>query len=71
MKRAIVRRIGNSLGIVIPKTQAAAEGLREGDEVDIEIRKARHLEDVWGLLRGKLGDVDELNRLVDEGEDVA
>lgn len=70
MARATVRRIGNSLGVVIPKEEAERQGLHEGDEVDLDVRKARTLTDVWGALRGKLGRIDELNDLVDEGEEV-
>ena len=70
MARATVRRIGNSLGVVIPKEEAERQGLHEGDEVDLDVRKARTLADVWGSLRGKIGRVDELNDLVDEGEEV-
>lgn len=71
MKPAKVRRIGNSLGVIIPKEEVERRGLREGDEVRLEIRKARTIDDVWGALRGRLGSVDELNDLIDEGEDIA
>lgn len=70
MARAKVRRIGNSLGVIIPKQEAQRQGLHEGDEVDLSVRKARGLADVWGSMRGKLGRVDALNDLVDEGEEV-
>lgn len=70
MARATVRRIGNSLGVVIPKEEAERQGLHEGDEVDLDVRKARTLADVWGALRGRIGRIDELNDLVDEGEEV-
>ena len=70
MTRATVRRIGNSLGVIIPKEEADRKGLHEGDEVDLDVRKATTLADVWGSLKGKLGSVDETNDLVDEGEDL-
>lgn len=70
MTRARVRRIGNSLGIVIPKAEARRRGLHEGDEVEVEIHKATGLTEVWGMLAGRLGPVDDLNDLVDEDEDL-
>ena len=71
MTRARIRRIGNSLGVVIPKEEADRQGLTDGDEVELEVRKARTIGDVWGALRGKIGGVDAMNDLVNEGEDVA
>jgi antitoxin component of MazEF toxin-antitoxin module len=71
MVRATIRRIGNSLGVIIPSEEARRRGLGEGDSVELEVRKARTLAEVWGALRGRLGSVDELNDLVDEGEELA
>ena len=48
--RATVRRWGSSLAAVIPPAAIKAEGLKEGDEVVLEVRKARALRDVFGLL---------------------
>jgi antitoxin component of MazEF toxin-antitoxin module len=70
MLKLRVRRIGNSLGVLLPKDEVVRQGLREGDEVVVEVRKSRALLDVWGALRGRLGDVDTLNREIDEGEDL-
>jgi len=36
---AKVRRWGNSLGLIVPADIVRARGLREGDQVDIEIRQ--------------------------------
>lgn len=49
--RSTVRRWGSSLAAVIPPEALKAEGLREGDEVILEVRKARGLEDLFGLLK--------------------
>lgn len=48
--RATVRRWGSSLAAVIPPAALKAEGLKEGDEVVLEVRKARALRDVFGML---------------------
>jgi antitoxin component of MazEF toxin-antitoxin module len=70
MTRARVRRFGNSLGIVIPNDEAKRQGLRAGDEVEVDLRKTLTLAQARGILKGKLGSVDELNDKLDEGEDV-
>jgi hypothetical protein len=51
--RSTVRRWGSSLAAVIPPEVLRAEGLREGDEVVLEVRKARALRDVFGILSDK------------------
>ena len=51
--RSTVRRWGSSLAAVIPPEALKAEGLREGDEVILEVRKARRLEDLFGLFKNK------------------
>jgi antitoxin component of MazEF toxin-antitoxin module len=40
---------GNSLGIVLPKTLVDQEGLKEGEEVEVTVRKASDV----SCLRGK------------------
>lgn len=71
MSRATVRRIGNSLGVIIPHEEARRQGLHEGDEVEIDVRKARTLADMRGALKGVRMSVDDLNDLVDGAEDLA
>ncbi len=37
--KAKVKRWGNSVGVVLPKKLVAEEGLREGEEVEVTVRK--------------------------------
>ena len=69
MTTLTVRRMGNSLGVIIPSDQAASLGLRPGDRVDVEVRKAATLQSIFGAMRGQLGDLDDLMREIDEGAD--
>ncbi len=46
--RTKVRRIGNSLGVVIPKEEAKSHDLREGDLVEIEIERNAGLDLLFG-----------------------
>jgi hypothetical protein len=63
MARAIVRsrKIGGSIVVRIPKEATEQEGIREGDLVEVEVRKAR--KDFYGALKGvgKFSRNDELD----------
>ncbi len=63
MARAIVRsrKIGDSIVVRIPKEATEQEGIREGDLVEVEVRKAR--KDFYGALKGvgKFSREDELD----------
>ena len=47
-----VRRLGSSLGIIIPSETAKEEKLQEGDEVFVEIRKKKTIRELFGSARG-------------------
>jgi len=51
--KAHLRRWGNSLGIVIPKDVVIREGLKEGDELEVKIRRIPSLESLFGKYRFK------------------
>jgi antitoxin component of MazEF toxin-antitoxin module len=63
MARAIVRsrKIGGSIVVRIPKEATEQEGIREGELVEVEVRKAR--KDFYGALKGvgKFSREDELD----------
>ena len=48
--RAKVRRIGNSLGVVIPTTEAKLHDIKEGDLVEIEIERTIGLDRLFGSI---------------------
>ncbi len=49
--RSVVRRIGNSLGIVIPKDQVARHRIKAGDVVELEVERRDNLRELFGSLR--------------------
>ena len=59
--RTVVRKWGNSLGVMIPRDEAVREGIREHDEVEVVIRKAVDLRQLFGKYRFK-----DLQKLKDE-----
>ena len=50
MALAKVRKVGGSLVVTIPKEVAEEEGVRPGEIVNIEVRKAR--KSYFGIARG-------------------
>ena len=47
---AKVRRVGTSLGILIPKGVAEQEKIKEGQEIEVSLLKRRKLEEVLKLI---------------------
>jgi Antidote-toxin recognition MazE, bacterial antitoxin len=41
-----IKRLGNSLWVMVPKEVVEKEGLKEGEEVEISVRR---LSDVWKI----------------------
>lgn len=52
MFKAKVRKVGDSLGFLIPKEVATKESIKEGEEVDVSVLKRRKLEALLKKLRG-------------------
>lgn len=63
--RTVVRKWGNSLGVVIPSDEASKEGLRENDEVEVVIRKALDIHELFG--KYKFRDLQKLKEELREG----
>ncbi|HVH14454.1 MAG TPA: AbrB/MazE/SpoVT family DNA-binding domain-containing protein [Candidatus Angelobacter sp.] len=63
--RTVVRKWGNSLGVVIPSEEASKEGLRENDEVEVVIRKALDIRELFG--KYKFRDLQKLKEELREG----
>ena len=59
--RTVVRKWGNSLGVVIPSDEASREDLHENDEVEIVVRKAVNIRQLFGKYKFK-----DLQSLKDE-----
>ncbi|MBI4393396.1 MAG: hypothetical protein HY556_06335 [Euryarchaeota archaeon] len=46
-----VRRIGSSLGVILPKAELDARNIHEGDEIRVVIKR-RDLSELRGLFKG-------------------
>jgi len=49
--QAVVKRIGNSLGVLIPREVVERTGIREGDTVEIEVTRRVNLREMFGAVR--------------------
>ena len=52
---AKVRKIGTSVGVLIPQKLAKRQGIRVGEEVEVSLLKKRRLElinEVFGIAKG-------------------
>ena len=56
---AKLREWGSSIGLVIPKEIVRQESLKSGDEVVVEIKKAKTLKDLFGSLKSLKIDAQE------------
>ena len=48
--KAKVRKVGTSLGVLIPKEVIEIEKIKEGQEIEVSLLKKRKLEEVWKLI---------------------
>jgi antitoxin component of MazEF toxin-antitoxin module len=57
-----VKKWGNSLGVILPKEILVNQDIKEGSNVEIIVRPKTKtkVKDIFGILRGKLGDTEEL-----------
>ncbi len=49
--RGVVRKIGNSLGLIIPSEEGAKHKIKEGDVVELEVEKKVNLREMFGSLQ--------------------
>ncbi len=61
LTRSRLRRWGNSLGVIVPKELVRREGLREGEEVEVQVRRVSDIR----ALRGKFP-IRELQKAKEE-----
>ena len=63
------RKIGGSIGVIIPSGIVARERIKEDDNVKIKVKKTSDLSFMWGKDRDVKESTDEIMREMDEGED--
>ncbi len=56
--RARVKKWGNSLGLIIPADLVSKEGLKEGDEVEYQLKKCGGVKELFG--KYPMGDIQKI-----------
>jgi hypothetical protein len=56
--RAKVKKWGNSLGLIIPADVASKEGIKEGDEVEYQLKKCSDVKELFG--KYPMGNIQEI-----------
>ena len=66
--RSVVRKMGNSSGIIIPRTMLAEMGIKAGDDVDLGVEDGRLV--VVALKPSpRAGWADDARRIAESGDD--
>ena len=65
-----LRRIGNSLGLILPGDYVREKHLAPNEEVRVDVERVPSLREVLGSLRKYGLSVQEWNDLTNEGEDL-
>ncbi len=63
---AVVRKWGNSVGVILPKELVERESLKENEKVLLEVVKEANLEGIFGSLKRKMSG-QEFKNMVREG----
>lgn len=62
-----IRKWGNSFGVIIPKEIVKNQDIKEGMfvRINIQLKNKTKAGNIFGILKGKLGDTEKLMREVD------
>lgn len=65
-----VRRVGNSLGLILPKELVDERGIQAEDDVRLELERVPRLDEVLGTLKKYGLTVRQWNELTNRGEEL-
>lgn len=70
--QAIVKtkKIGGSVGVIIPKEIVKKEHIRAEDTIEIKVERKDNLNSLWGILKDVKMQTQKVMDITDEGEDI-
>ena len=70
--QAIVKakKIGGSVGVIIPKEIVEKEHIRAEDTIEIKVERKDNLNSLWNILKDVKMPAQKIMNIIDEGEDV-
>ena len=63
------RKIGGSLGVILPKQLVKQEKIAVDDLLTLDVEKTVNLDFLWGKLKDIKKPTDQIMNEIDEGED--
>lgn len=66
-REVVIKKWGNSMGVLLPKKLIEKENLKENDKVFIEIVKKADLSDIFGTIKNRKITGQEFKNIVKEG----
>ena len=64
------KKIGGSIGVIIPKKIVEKERIRADDAVEIKVERKDNFNSLWGILKGVKMPAQKIMDIIDEGEEV-
>lgn len=70
--QAIVKakKIGGSIGVIIPKQIVKKEHINVEDTLEIKVERKDNLNSLWGILKDVKMPTQKIMNIIDEGEDI-
>lgn len=64
------KKIGGSIGVIIPKEIIDKEQIKAEDTVKIKIERKDNLNSLWGILKDVKIPTQKIMDIIDEGEEI-
>ena len=63
------KKIGGSIGIIIPKELIEKERIKIDDNIEIKIKRSDNFDSLWGIIKDVKIPAQKIVDIIDEGED--
>ena len=63
------KKIGGSIGIIIPRELIEKERIKAEDNIEIKIKRKDNFDSLWGIIKGVKTPTQKIMEIIDEGED--
>lgn len=63
------KKIGGSIGVILPKGLIEKEQIMAEDEIEIKIKRKDNFDSLWGIIKDVKIPTKKIMDIIDEGED--
>ncbi|MBI2557745.1 hypothetical protein HYW20_00330 [Candidatus Woesearchaeota archaeon] len=64
-----VKKIGGSVGVILPKRLIEKEHIMAEDEIELKIKRMDNFDSLWGIIKDVKIPTQKIMDIIDEGED--